>query len=265
MQTSTEEKALTKEQQNDVRPIIQFSSISLFPEMFEAISDYGVVGRAVKANRIGLDCINPRDFTKDRHRTVDDRPYGGGPGMLMKVEPLQLAIQAAKENHSDLIGPDVSSADISSKAKVIYLSPQGEKLDHSLVRQLSQEQHLILLSGRYEGVDQRLIDKQVDMEVSLGDFGASPIVVSLGVALFQAYSVREVIDSAVEITPFPFCESPVFVSRRVALFQAYGVCVVLDSAVEVSLARFGDSPVIVSLSVLFRPIGERTRLVVVFH
>ena len=158
-------KTSTKEQQNDVQPIIQFSSISLFPEMFDAISDYGVVGRAVKANRIGLDCINPRDFTKDRHRTVDDRPYGGGPGMLMKVEPLQLAIQAAKENHSSLSGPDTPDS-----VKVIYLSPQGVKLDHALVRKLSQEQHLILLSGRYEGVDQRLIDKQIDMEVSLGDF-----------------------------------------------------------------------------------------------
>lgn len=175
MKTSIKEKALAEEQQSDIQRFIQFSSISLFPEMFEAISEYGVVGRAVKANRIGLDCINPRDFTKDKHRTVDDRPYGGGPGMLMKVEPLQLAIQAAKEKYSDLSGSEVSDSDISDShttgsSKVIYLSPQGQKLDHSLVRQLSREQHLILLSGRYEGVDQRLIDKQIDIEVSLGDF-----------------------------------------------------------------------------------------------
>ncbi len=160
MKTSINDKALTKEQQNDGNCAIRFSSISLFPEMFNAISDYGVVGRAVKTNKISLDCINPRNFTEDRHRTVDDRPYGGGPGMLMKVKPLQQAIQAAKESHAAL----------SAKAKVIYLSPQGIKLDHALVRQLSQEQHLILLSGRYEGIDQRLIDKQVDMEISLGDF-----------------------------------------------------------------------------------------------
>ena len=158
MKTSIKQKASTKEQQDDSKPVIQFSSISLFPEMFNAITDYGVVGRAVKLNRVALSCINPREYTQDRHRTVDDRPYGGGPGMLMKVEPLQQAIQAAKEIH-----PDVS-------AKVIYLSPQGRKLDHAMVKQLAKEQHIILLSGRYEGVDRRLIDKQVDMEVSLGDF-----------------------------------------------------------------------------------------------
>ncbi len=178
-------KISIKEQQNDNNCAIRFSSISLFPEMFKAISDYGVVGRAVKANKIALDCINPRDFTQDRHRTVDDRPYGGGPGMLMKIEPLQQAIQAAKTSRSDASGSNisdsdvsdsdvsdsnVSGSDISSAAKVIYLSPQGKKLDHALVKQLSQEQHLILLSGRYEGIDQRLIDQQVDMEISLGDF-----------------------------------------------------------------------------------------------
>lgn len=160
MRTSIKKKALTSEPKIDRDCVMHFSSITLFPEMFNAISDYGVVGRAVKNKKISLDCINPRDFTKDKHRTVDDRPYGGGPGMLMKVEPLQLAIQAAKENHADLSG----------NTKVIYLSPQGAKLDHTLVKQLSKEKHLILLSGRYEGIDQRLIDRQVDMEVSIGDF-----------------------------------------------------------------------------------------------
>jgi tRNA (guanine37-N1)-methyltransferase len=180
MKTSIKEKALAKESQVEGSHVIQFSSISLFPEMFKAISDYGVVGRAVKANRIALDCINPRDFTQDRHRTVDDRPYGGGPGMLMKVEPLQQAIQAAKASYSgvsdsnvsdsNVLDSNVSDSNVLGTAKVIYLSPQGKKLDHALVKQLSQEQHLILLSGRYEGIDQRLIDTQVDMEISLGDF-----------------------------------------------------------------------------------------------
>lgn len=137
--------------------MLQFTAISLFPEMFDAVAQYGVVGRAIKNNQVKLDCINPRDFTKDKHRTVDDRPYGGGPGMLMKVEPLEKAVKHAK-------------AMTSIKAKVIYLSPQGKKLDHQLVKELSEEQHLILLSGRYEGVDQRLIEQQVDMELSIGDF-----------------------------------------------------------------------------------------------
>jgi tRNA (guanine37-N1)-methyltransferase len=128
--------------------------------MFGAITNYGVVGRAVKSNRIHVDCINPREFTQDRHRTVDDRPYGGGPGMLMKIEPLEKAIQFAKET-------DIAKQ---VQAKVIYLSPQGEKFTHTLAKKLSLEEHLILVSGRYEGVDQRLIDQVVDIEVSVGDF-----------------------------------------------------------------------------------------------
>lgn len=137
-------------------PQIQFSAITLFPEMFSSVTEYGVVGRAVKAGLIKISCINPRNFTEDRHRTVDDRPYGGGPGMLMKVEPLERSILSIKEKHED--------------AKVIYLSPQGRTLNHQLVKELTKESHLVLLSGRYEGVDQRLIDQQVDIEISIGDF-----------------------------------------------------------------------------------------------
>lgn len=166
MKTSTKKLKLTED--DNFQPML-FSAISLFPEMFNAVSEYGVVGRAVKNEIVNIDCINPRDFTKDRHRTVDDRPYGGGPGMLMKVEPLQRAIQAAKK--SQQARDSVSSSDSSpGSAKVIYLSPQGKKLDHQLVKELSTQQHLILLCGRYEGIDQRLIDQQVDMEISLGDF-----------------------------------------------------------------------------------------------
>ena len=164
MKTSTKNQQVSIETNQSVtKNSVVFSAITLFPEMFNAISDYGVVGRAIKNKKVKLDCINPRDFTNDRHRTVDDRPYGGGPGMLMKIEPLEKAIQAAKDNY-----PLAEST--ANEAKVIYLSPQGKKLDHQLIKQLAGQQHLILLSGRYEGIDQRLIDKHVDMEVSLGDF-----------------------------------------------------------------------------------------------
>lgn len=134
---------------------LRFTAISLFPEMFAAVTEQGVVGRTIKRGEVEVDLINPRDFTHDRHRTVDDRPYGGGPGMLMKVEPLQKAIAAAKQQQS---------------GQVIYLSPQGERLNHQVVSELSQQQHLILLAGRYEGIDERLLRKEVDREISLGDF-----------------------------------------------------------------------------------------------
>ena len=123
--------------------------ISLFPEMFKAITEYGVTGRAVKQNLLQVRCWNPRDFTHDKHKTVDDRPYGGGPGMLMMVQPLKDAINSAKEVAGE-------------GAKVIYLSPQGRKLDQQGVEELAQNQKLILLCGRYEGIDERLIETVVD-------------------------------------------------------------------------------------------------------
>lgn len=131
--------------------------ISLFPEMFKAITEFGVTGRAVKQNLLQVRCWNPRDFTHDKHKTVDDRPYGGGPGMLMMVQPLRDAIQAAK-------------AEVGEGAKVIYLSPQGRKLDQAGVNELAQHQKLILLCGRYEGIDERLIETEVDEEWSVGDY-----------------------------------------------------------------------------------------------
>lgn len=134
-----------------------FGIVSLFPEMFEAVTRYGVTGRAVRNGLIDLQCWNPRDFTHDRHRTVDDRPYGGGPGMLMKVQPLRDAIGAAK-------------AVAGSDAKVIYLSPQGRRLDQQGVSYLAKQQKLILVAGRYEGIDERLLQSEVDEEWSLGDF-----------------------------------------------------------------------------------------------
>ncbi|MGC7559866.1 tRNA (guanosine(37)-N1)-methyltransferase TrmD [Pasteurella sp. PK-2025] len=131
--------------------------ISLFPEMFKAITEFGVTGRAVKQNLLQVQCWNPRDFTHDKHKTVDDRPYGGGPGMLMMVQPLRDAIFAAK-------------AEVGEGAKVIYLSPQGRKLDQAGVKVLAQHQKLILLCGRYEGIDERLIETEVDEEWSVGDY-----------------------------------------------------------------------------------------------
>jgi tRNA (guanine37-N1)-methyltransferase len=131
--------------------------ITLFPEMFRAVTDFGVTGRAVKNGLLELHMWNPRDFTHDRHNTVDDRPYGGGPGMLMMVQPLRDAIHAAK-------------AAAGEGAKVIYLSPQGRKLDQQGVTELAQSSRLILVCGRYEGIDERIIQTEVDEEWSIGDY-----------------------------------------------------------------------------------------------
>ena len=135
--------------------------ISLFPEMFKAITDFGVTGRAVKQNLLQVQCWNPRDFTFDKHKTVDDRPYGGGPGMLMMVQPLRDAIREAKATACKEDGVE---------AKVIYLSPQGRKLDQAGVQTLATNQKLILVCGRYEGIDERLIQTEIDEEWSIGDY-----------------------------------------------------------------------------------------------
>lgn len=135
--------------------------ISLFPEMFKAITEFGVTGRAVKQNLLQVECWNPRDFTFDKHKTVDDRPYGGGPGMLMMVQPLRDAIREAKAT---------ACKDDGVEAKVIYLSPQGRKLDQAGVQELATNQKLILVCGRYEGIDERLIQAEVDEEWSIGDY-----------------------------------------------------------------------------------------------
>lgn len=130
--------------------------VTLFPEMFAALTEHGITGRAVKRQMVQVQFWNPRDFTSDRHRTVDDRPYGGGPGMLMKSEPLALAIAAARREHPD--------------ARVVYLSPQGRPLDQGRVETLGHTGEVILLCGRYEGIDERLVAELVDEEISLGDF-----------------------------------------------------------------------------------------------
>ena len=143
---------------------MRFDVITLLPELVEAVTQVGVTGRAATRGLIELHCWNPRDFTEDVHRTVDDRPYGGGPGMVMKAESLLKTIRAARE----------ASLATNKTAKVIYLSPQGKQLDQAAVRQMSAntdtEQGLILLCGRYEGIDERIIELEVDEEWSIGDY-----------------------------------------------------------------------------------------------
>lgn len=139
---------------------MKFAVISIFPEMFSALTEYGVIGRAIKAGLVELTLINPRDFTSDKYRRVDERPYGGGPGMVMMAEPLYLAIMDAKK----VVGDD---------APVVYLSPQGPVFKQADAAQFLQFEKMIFICGRYEGVDQRLIDQCVDMEVSVGEFVVS--------------------------------------------------------------------------------------------
>jgi tRNA (guanine37-N1)-methyltransferase len=140
---------------------MQFDVITLFPEMFAAITQAGVTRRAFEQQRCQVTFWNPRDFTSDNHRTVDDRPYGGGPGMVMLAKPLEAAIHAAQQRQQ---------TQGLAKPRVIYLSPQGQALKHQRVMQLLTEPGLVLLCGRYEAIDQRLLDRCVDEEISLGDF-----------------------------------------------------------------------------------------------
>jgi len=145
---------------------MRFDVITLLPELVEAVTQVGVTGRAATRGLIELHCWNPRDFTEDVHRTVDDRPYGGGPGMVMKADCLLKTIRAARK----------ASLVTNKTAKVIYLSPQGKKLDQAAVRKLSNNldktnsEGLILLCGRYEGIDERIIELEVDEEWSIGDY-----------------------------------------------------------------------------------------------
>lgn len=135
---------------------MRFDIVTLFPEMFAALS-CGITGRAQDKNLINLEFWNPRDYTMDRYHKVDDSPYGGGPGMVMMFEPIKLALKAARQATG--IEP-----------LTIYLTPQGQALSHDLVAKLSTQTNVILLAGRYEGIDQRIIDHEVDLEVSIGDY-----------------------------------------------------------------------------------------------
>jgi tRNA (guanine37-N1)-methyltransferase len=135
---------------------MRFDVVTLFPAMVEAVTDFGVVSRAEARGLMELKTWNPRDYTRDVHRTVDDRPYGGGPGMVMQIEPLRQAIEVARKANP--------------RAKLVYMSPQGRLLDQDAVRRFAQQEGLILLSGRYEGIDERLIEMEVDEEWSIGDY-----------------------------------------------------------------------------------------------
>jgi tRNA (guanine37-N1)-methyltransferase len=172
---------------------MQFDVVTLFPEMFAALTQSGITRRAFEQKRCEMALWNPRDFTSDNHRTVDDRPYGGGPGMVMMAKPLEAAINAAKsrQEKQGLQGP-----------RVVYLSPQGRPLTHQRVMQLTAEPGLVLLCGRYEAVDQRLLDRCVDEEISLGDFvlsgGELPAMALMDAVIRQLPGVLNDDASAVE-------------------------------------------------------------------
>jgi tRNA (guanine37-N1)-methyltransferase len=135
--------------------VIRFDAVTLFPEMFAAVTASGITARALERGLWRLKTWNPRDFTRDNYRTVDDRPYGGGPGMVMLAEPLEQALEAVRADGG---------------GRVVYLSPQGKRLDHAKVLELAGREAVTLLCGRYEGVDERLLRRRVDEELSLGDF-----------------------------------------------------------------------------------------------
>lgn len=139
---------------------MQIDAITLFPEMFAALTSSGITCRALEHDIWGFHAWNPRDFTHDNYRRVDDRPYGGGPGMVMLPEPLEMAIESARARQQAL-GID---------SHVVYMSPQGRRLDHGKVMELAARPGLVLLCGRYEGIDERLIARQVDEEISIGDY-----------------------------------------------------------------------------------------------
>ncbi len=137
--------------------IMQIAVVSIFPDMIGQVGAYGVVGRAIDKQLLSLECENPRDYANDAHRTVDDRPYGGGPGMVLKYEPAAKAIRAARARSP-------------KGSPVVCLSPQGQVFDQATARRFAGLQGLILLAGRYEGIDERVIEEEVDEELSLGDF-----------------------------------------------------------------------------------------------
>jgi len=142
---------------------LRFAAVTLFPEMFEAITRFGISRRAFETGISELSAHNPRDFATDRYKTIDDRPFGGGPGMVMMPEPLENAIDAAV----------AAVRNDAEQPKVIYLSPQGVPLTDNLVRELAQCKSLVFVCGRYEGIDERVIQRKIDLEVSIGDFVVS--------------------------------------------------------------------------------------------
>ncbi|RTZ41061.1 tRNA (guanosine(37)-N1)-methyltransferase TrmD [Candidimonas sp. SYP-B2681] len=166
---------------------MRFDVVSLFPDMFTVVRDLGITGRAYKQQLWTLALWNPRDFTHDVHRTVDDRPYGGGPGMVMMAEPLEHAVNAAQAGRA----ADKDQAAHDHKTSVILMSPTGKRFDQAMAQELAHGDGAILICGRYEGIDQRFIDRNVTHEVSMGDF-----VLSGG-----EIAALAIIDSAVRLLP----------------------------------------------------------------
>lgn len=171
----------------------QFDVITLFPQMFDAVTQSGITARALEKRIYDLSLWNPRDFTTDNYKTVDDRPYGGGPGMVMLAEPLEKTIGAARTRQRE--------AGV-SRSRVIHLSPQGRPLTHEKVMQLAGEPGLILLASRYEGVDERLLAAEVDEEISVGDYvlsgGELPAMVLIDAIVRQLPGALGDADSAIE-------------------------------------------------------------------
>ena len=140
---------------------MKISVVTLFPEMFDAITEHGITSRSIKNGLVDLAFYNPRDYTNDVHRTVDDRPYGGGPGMVMMVQPLRKAIQAANDKQGGQRG---------NKSRRICLTPQGRKLDQAGLKELLAHENIVLVAGRYEGIDERVLEQDIDEEWSIGDY-----------------------------------------------------------------------------------------------
>ncbi|OOZ37730.1 tRNA (guanosine(37)-N1)-methyltransferase TrmD [Solemya velesiana gill symbiont] len=165
---------------------MRFDVVTLFPEMFENMIGEGVTGRAIERGQVDLALWNPRDYAHDVHRTVDDRPYGGGPGMVMKIEPLEAAIEDAKA--------------AAPNAAVVYMSPQGRRFDQAAAREISERDGVILIAGRYEGIDERIIDWYVDEEWSIGDYvlsgGELPALVLMDAVIRLIPGVLGAADSA---------------------------------------------------------------------
>jgi len=168
---------------------MEIDVVTLFPGMFDALTGYGITSRAMSGGQLVLRCWNPRDYTHDRHRTVDDRPYGGGPGMVMKAGPLDRVVEDIRRKHGD-------------RRPLVYLSPQGRRLDQAGIARLLQADGLVLLAGRYEGVDERFIEAHVNEEISIGDYvlsgGELPAMVLIDAIARQLPGVLGNEDSADE-------------------------------------------------------------------
>ncbi len=169
-----------------------FDVITLFPEMFASITDHGITARAFERKIVDLRCWNPREYTTDNHKTVDDRPYGGGPGMVMLIEPLEKTINAVRKKQSEQ----------GLRSSVVHLSPSGIALSHEKVMELSRQESLIILTSRYEGIDQRLLESHVDEEISIGDYvlsgGELPAMVLMDAIIRQLPEVLGDAESATQ-------------------------------------------------------------------